>query len=403
VSETSSSSPLERALVTLIAASVQLVPDDLATVVAEAAAHLGGRDVQLLLVEIGQDVLCTLPSRGTAAPPPVPVADSAPGRALMEEAVVVEPLGAATRLWVPLLDSAERVGVLGTTVDAVDDGVKHRWSMLAGLIGELVVTKSRYGDALSRARRVRPVSLAAEMRWALLPPLTYTSPSVLITGIVEPAYDVGGDAFDYAVSATTAHVGLFDAMGHGLEASRIANLAIGSYRNSRRHDLSLRDTVRAMDAVVSTEFGDSLFATGQLAELDVTTGLLHVANAGHPPPVVFHVDGTYEEVRGASTRPIGLGADPDEAAPIQLSDGDVILFHTDGIAEARDAAGEPYGDQRLRRLVAEMLARQVRPAELLRRVVDAVLAFQAEQRDDATVLLLGWRPGPDVIAPSARQ
>jgi hypothetical protein len=392
VSETASSSPLERALVTLIAASVQLVPDDLATVVAEAAAHLGGRDVQLLLVEIGQDVLCTLPSRGTAAPPPVPVADSAPGRALMEEAVVVEPLGAATRLWVPLLDSAERVGVLGTTVDAVDDGVKHRWSMLAGLIGELVVTKSRYGDALSRARRVRPVSLAAEMRWALLPPLTYTSPSVLITGIVEPAYDVGGDAFDYAVSATTAHVGLFDALGHGLEASRIANLVVGTYRHARRTGLDLLGVHAAIDSVVNREFGDFTFATGAIAELDLDQGRLRLLLAGHPRPLLLRDRRLIGELEVAPTLPLGVGDPEPIVGDIPLEPDDRVLLYSDGVVEARNAEGEEFGVERLADFLVRAQAAEEPTPETMRRLSKAILGHQGTPlEDDATLLLVHWR------------
>ena len=99
----------------------------------------------------------------------------------------------------------------------------------------LVVSKSSYGDNLVLTRRLRDMDLAAEMRWSMLPPLTFTNDRVALAGMLEPAYEIAGDAFDYAVNGDVAHVAIIDAMGHGLEASRMANLAVGSYRHSRRH------------------------------------------------------------------------------------------------------------------------------------------------------------------------
>jgi len=89
------------------------------------------------------------------------------------------------------------------------------------------------------------------MQWQVLPALTVTTPRVAIAGALEPAYDVGGDAFDYAINGDVAHVAIVDAMGHALEASQMSTVAIGAYRHSRRLRAGLEETHRAMDAVVS--------------------------------------------------------------------------------------------------------------------------------------------------------
>jgi serine phosphatase RsbU (regulator of sigma subunit) len=86
----------------------------------------------------------------------------------------------------------------------------------------------------------------------------------------------------------------------------------------------------------------------------------------------------------------------------QLREGDVILFHTDGITEARSPAGEFFGSERLQRLVGELLASRLRPAEVLRRAAAAVLAYQPRLRDDATLLLLGWKLGEEALPPALR-
>ena len=115
------------------------------------------------------------------------------------------------RVWLPLLDGAERLGVIGVTVAdpaAVDrDGglLRTRLLRFAALAAELVMTKTLYGDTLVRLRRRQQVGLAAEMQWALLPPLTFASRQVTIAAALEPAYEVAGDSVDYAVDAA-AHL-----------------------------------------------------------------------------------------------------------------------------------------------------------------------------------------------------
>ena len=54
-----------------------------------------------------------------------------------------------------------------------------------------------------------------------------------VAGIVEPAYDVGGDCFDYAANGPTFDLAIMDAMGHGLGSATVSGLAMGAYRNDR--------------------------------------------------------------------------------------------------------------------------------------------------------------------------
>ena len=119
----------------------------------------------------------------------------------------------------------------------------------------------------------------------MLPPLTYTSPDVTVAGFVQPSDRIAGDAFDYSVDGRVVSIAIFDAMGHGLEASRMANVAVGSYRSTRAPGADLTTSLRALDEAIATQFGDSRFVTAQLATLDLDTGRLEIVNAGHPPPL----------------------------------------------------------------------------------------------------------------------
>jgi hypothetical protein len=289
-----------------------------------------------------------------------PVDGPGPGRAFRHEAVVEDPTGTARRrLWVPVKDSAERLGVLGV----VDDGSirADHWESIASLIGELVVSKSQYGDHITQRRRRRSFSLAAEMRWALLPPLTFTSPEITLAGFVQPAHGIAGDAFDYGITGRFASIGIFDAMGHGTESSRMANVAVGSYRNARRGGADAGSALIAIDEVIASQYGESRFVTAQLATFDLDTGELRIVNAGHPPPLWLRSGQPPEVIRCPPTRPTGLGSEPTPTV-IQLNRGDGVLFRTDGIVDARSPEGHFFGDERLTSLISELHGQRLPPA-----------------------------------------
>src|SRR5205814_863075 len=104
------------------------------------------------------------------------------------------------RLWVPIRDGVERVGVLLLAADSFDDALVEGCRLVATLLAQLLVSKLQYGDSLQRAqRRGHEMSLAAEVRWMILPPLSFATGRLSIACSLEPAYDVAGDAFDYAM------------------------------------------------------------------------------------------------------------------------------------------------------------------------------------------------------------
>ncbi|MGP3963898.1 PP2C family protein-serine/threonine phosphatase [Nonomuraea sp. 3N208] len=136
--------------------------------------------------------------------------------------------------------------------------------------------------------RTRPMNVAAEMQWNLMPPLACATPQIVIGAVLEPAYEIGGDAFDYSVADDVAHLAIFDAMGHDVSAGLTANLAMAACRNHRRQGADLITNSTMIERVLIEEFGRATrFVTAILADLDLTTGELSWVNRGHLPPVVI--------------------------------------------------------------------------------------------------------------------
>jgi len=102
-------------------------------------------------------------------------------------------------------------------------------------------------DIVERARRERPLELPAEMQWSMLPIGAYSCDQFSLVGQLDPAYDVGGDLFDYAAGTDELFVSVIDAMGHWPRASLLGTLAATTLRNARRTGLALADQLRQAD------------------------------------------------------------------------------------------------------------------------------------------------------------
>ncbi len=300
------------------------------------------------------------------------------------------------RLWVPLLNGAERMGVLEVVSDApLSDQAADDCVTVASLLAELVITRGSYSDTVERVRRREPMQLAAEMLRAQLPPLSFSTGHLMISGILEPSYDVGGDAFDYAVNGDTAHLALFDAAGHGsaggMRSVVLASIALGAYRNARRAGMDLTATYHHIDDAVRAHDRAGMI-TAVLAELDQCTGALRVISAGHPGGIVIRQGKVVKVLPTPTALPVSLG---DRRPPVvveeALEPGDRLLLYTDGIVEARSAQGVEFGVDRLTDFAVRAAADGLPPPETTRRLVHAILEFQDDRlQDDATVLLAEW-------------
>ncbi|MGY1638824.1 PP2C family protein-serine/threonine phosphatase [Geodermatophilus sp. SYSU D00742] len=386
------------ALLHLVEAAHAAPPDRLPALVAAAGAAMGV-EVTVHVADHEGCRLRPLHPPGTPDGEPVGVDGTIPGRAFQTLRTLPSEAGGTPRLWVPVLDGSERIGVLevrvGTVGELYDPALREECRWLAGMVGHLVATMGQYGDALEQARRTRPRTPSAELLWQQLPPLTAASDAFVLAGLVEPAYEAGGDAFDYSISEATISVAVFDAMGHGLPAGLLAAAALAAYRSARRDGRGIYDQARAIDEVLATTFSGSAFATGVLAELDVGTGRLRYVNAGHPPPLLLRSGKVVKHLSGGRRVPFGLGTGVLTVADESLQPGDWLALHTDGVTEARDAAGEWFGEERLAHLLIREVAADQPPPETARRLVHAVLEHQhGLLQDDATVLLARWVRGP---------
>lgn len=384
----------ERLLGTLIDRAHEMPPQLIAPLVAEEIAIIGGRDVAVLLQDYDQLTLVPLPGRRLVNEPPAPIDASLAGRAFLSDDLVEQAVTGGVRVFVPLLDGSDRVGVLAFTTDRWDDHDRRLARRLAGVLADVLVTKGLYTDRFFQARRSKPMSLSAEMQWALLPPLIMTTPQVALAGILEPAYDVAGDSFDYALNDDVLHLAIIDAMGHGLDAAMMASVAIAAYRHARRGGADLHDHYAAMDHAISSQFSDDHFVTIQMAALDVGSGRLRWVNAGHPRPLLLRGHRVVRTLDSPTTLPLGFGGVDPAVSEEALEPGDRVLFYTDGITEQHVPGGEEFGEDRFVEVLQRVALDGGAVQETVRRLSHALRHARGDAtNDDATLFLVEWRGG----------
>lgn len=373
----------------------QVEPSRLVALIAASAAELGSATTRVWLADHEQRVL--VPASDAGRLDPLPIEGTSAGRAFVtSQAVVSEPGAGPTHAWLPMLDGVDRIGVLEVEGPDLDEDRLEALRHLTSAATAEVVTRGQYTDEFTTRRRREQMSVSAELQWQALPPASFTTTDVAVAGVLEPAYDVGGDAFDYSHAPGRLDLAVIDAVGHDLTASLISMLAIGAYRNARRTTRSVIDAAELMDRTIRSHGGRGAFATGILATLDTETGVFSWLNAGHPQPLLVR-DEHVHTLESTPRPPLGLGhlgpPRADELVAHQLQPGDGILLYTDGIVEARRPGGEDFGEARLQDFLHTAFAAGQAPHETLRRLSHAVLDFhEGVLRDDATTLLTVWQP-----------
>ncbi|MDP8936975.1 MAG: serine/threonine-protein phosphatase [Actinomycetota bacterium] len=373
-------------------------PDLLAADVASALESAGGNHLVLYVVDYEQQTLQPVALASELMddrPKGVNIEGTMAGRAFRTQESVAAETAEGWKVWAPVRERSERIGVLELGFASVDEVLIRLCDDLGLLVGHLVLTAGRYTDLIELRRRRRPMNLAAEMQWdMLLPPLAFTSPDLAIAGLLEPAYFVAGDAFDYSLNGDLLGFAILDAMGHGVSSTLSSTLALGAFRFGRRRGLDTTVIAEQIDDALIEQFDGESFVTGHLAGLDVATGELEWVNAGHPPPMLVRGSKVVAELRCDPCLPLGLGIQITEVGRCQLRPGDKLFFYSDGAVEARPAGGQEFGLERLRDLVEEYTGAGLLASETLRRLATSLREHRGgELEDDATLVFLEWQPG----------
>jgi sigma-B regulation protein RsbU (phosphoserine phosphatase) len=272
------------------------------------------------------------------------------------------------------------------------------WVLTAIFLG-VVTTLHRLGTARSvffdkareqRDELVREVKMAASVQQHLLNQHEPPSGRLDVAARTEPLKAVGGDYYDFIpLEDERFGVVVADVAGKGLPAAMIMPAVQIAMRTLTMYHTRMADVLKELNHVLFDALEPASYVTLCYAVFDVKNGKMACSNAGHQP--VLHMRSGNGDVtwlnRGGT--PVGLLPGRDyEVEEIDLQPGDVIVFYTDGIAEAEDRQGEEFGPDRLAEVVKKN--RNGSAAELVSIVHDAAARFRDPDppKDDVTVIVV---------------
>lgn len=250
-----------------------------------------------------------------------------------------------------------------------------------------------YEQLAEKERMKHELDIARRIQLDSLPQSTPNIPGLDISGTSIPAMEVGGDFYDYLYnnhSKLTIVVG--DVSGKGTSAALYMSKVQGILRSLHGFDLTPRDLFTRANRLLCQDLEKRSFVTVLGAEFDTGNKTMIVARAGHLP--LWHYNSTTHNVEKVLPKGLGMGLDDAgifvnemEEKSIRYHTGDVFLFATDGVTDARNSSGD-FGEQRL---LEVLIANTHRSAEEIQQaVIAAVEEFTGEhtQHDDQTVVVV---------------
>ncbi len=251
-----------------------------------------------------------------------------------------------------------------------------------------------YQQGIEKARVDEELRTASRIQQMLLPPGRRVGAFFEAVGASIPSRVIGGDFFDYQdVAGGRLGLALGDVTGKGPPAALLTALAQGVLAAHALTGGPPAEAIALVNRVLVSRQLESRFLTLFLGVL-APDGRLAYCNAAQNPPLLFSRGAPVRRLDAGGTLLGAFAESTYEQAEVRLECGDTLVLFSDGITEALSTAGEEFGEDRVREVVAGCLDRA--PDAILGGLLEAVGRFSAgaSQHDDLTAVVLRFEPRP---------
>lgn len=274
----------------------------------------------------------------------------------------------------------------------VDVRSNAEFSSLSDDINSTVATLKRYiGEAAARIDK--ELEYAKQIQLSALPSKFPDTEGYAIYAQMIAAKEVGGDFYDfYTLDGNTVLFLAADVSGKGIPAAMFMMTAKTIIRDLAERGLSVDEIFTLANEKLCENNESGMFVTAWMGKIDLSTGVLSFANAGHNPPVIVHADGECEYLKSRTGFVLaGMEGMKYRANEMTLNKGDRIFIYTDGVTEATDKNEALYGEDRLMSYIDKN--KGMKAEELLSGLKEDIDLFagDAPQFDDITMLVFDYK------------
>lgn len=264
----------------------------------------------------------------------------------------------------------------------------HMQNQLAEYVENLKETTAAKEKIESELRIAREIQLS--MIPHTFPPFP-DLPQVTLFAMLKSAKEVGGDLYDFfVIDQNKFCFAIGDVSGKGVPASLFMAVTRTLLRSISDKEKSASAIMEALNKSLAINNESSMFVTFFLGVLNLNTGILSYANAGHNPPVLIRKNGEIETFESAKAIPLGLFGDFSYTeSQIKLQSGDMIFAYTDGVNEAENDNHDLFGEKQMISILKEA-SPEANPRELVNKMEQSleehVCGFP--QSDDITMMTI---------------
>ena len=300
-----------------------------------------------------------------------------------------------SELAIPMIHKGKVIGVLDLESPQLNYFTEDHVQTLSILAGNLAVSleNARLYEQVARdeARLERDLQAAKRIQGALLRPVPTEDYGVELAARYLSAREVCGDLYEFLrYGPQQLGIALGDVSGKGTAAALYGAVSIGIMRSLAPQKLQPAEMLRQMNQLVGERRIEGRFMTACFATWQKGRSKLRVANAGQSQPLLYK-DGRCGKIE-LTGFPLGIYEDVSyDEWGVTLAPGDILVFHSDGIAETTNSEGQFFGTERLRKLIEakhEVTATEM--ADIVLREVDW-FADSAPLADDRTLVVLKAR------------
>ena len=281
-------------------------------------------------------------------------------------------------------------GDLNVTVDV---RANKEFASLSDDINSTVATLKRY-IAEAAARIDKELEYAKQIQLSALPTNFPDGENYKIFAQMIAAKEVGGDFYDfYKLNDDTVAVLVADVSGKGIPAAMFMMTAKTIIKDLAESGLPVNEIFTKANEKLCENNESGMFVTAWMGIVDITTGKMQFANAGHNPPLIKRANGAFEYLKTRAGFVLaGMEGVRYRIGEITLGAGDRLFLYTDGVPEATNSNNQLYGEDRLLAFMNKNL--DLKATELLPNLKTSIDEFveDAPQFDDITMLLFDYKP-----------